>query len=118
MFAAMKKALCTALAALTTFAVAQTTPEQTAPPQTIDVKNLPGGAQVVQDVVVPVPTEIFRVLDRVGKPRWQEILRPTKSVQTPGDREQIALLLGTIIAEGFIAVEAEKEEEVKSIGKV
>ncbi len=37
---------------------------------------------------------------------------------TPGDREQIALLLGTVIAEGFIAVEAENDEDVKSIGKV
>lgn len=116
MFANMKKALCTAFAVLTTFAVAQAPTENTPPPATIDVTNLPGS--VVQDVVIPVPTEIFRVLDRVGKPRWLEILRPTKNVATPGDREQIALLLGTIIAEGFIAVEAEKEEEVKSIGKV
>lgn len=117
MFVAMKKALCTAFAALTTFAVAQT-PEQTAPPEKIDITNLQGGAQVIQDVVVPVPTEIFKVLDRVGRPAWKEILRPTKTVATPSDREQIALLLGTIIAEGFIAVEAENVEEVKSIGKV
>jgi hypothetical protein len=115
MFAAMKKALCTAFAALTTFAVAETPP---APPARINLDGLPGGASVVQDVVVPVPSEIFGVLDKVGRPRWQEILRPTKNVATPGDREQLALLLGTVIAEGFIAVEAEKEEEVKSIGKV
>jgi hypothetical protein len=111
----MKKALCTAFAALTTLAVAET---PTAPPPKIDLNNLPGGASVVQDVVVPVPSEIFGVLDRVGRPAWKEILRPTKNVATPGDREQIALLLGTVIAEGFIAVEATNTEEVKSIGKV
>lgn len=72
----------------------------------------------VQDVVVPVPTEIFGVLDRVGHPQWKEVLRTTRNVATPGEREQIALLLGTIIAEGFIAVEAENAEEVKSIGQV
>jgi hypothetical protein len=108
----MKKALCTAFAALSTFAVAQQ------PPAKIDIHNLPGGAQVVQDVVVPVPTEIFGVLDRVGNPHWKDVLRTTKNVPTPGDREQIALLLGTVIAEGFIAVEATNAEEVKSIGKV
>jgi hypothetical protein len=33
------------------------------------------------------------------------------------DREQTALLLGTVIAEGFIAVEATNAEEVKRIGR-
>jgi hypothetical protein len=114
----MKKVLCTALAALTTFAVAEPPPAQNAPPDQININNLPGGAQVVQDVVVPVPTEIFGVLDKIGAPPWHDVLRTTKNVATPGDREQIALLLGTVIAEGFIAVEDKNTEEVKSIGKV
>lgn len=108
----MKKALCTALAALTTFAVAEP------PPATFDIAGLQGGAAVVDHVVVPVPTEIFGVLDKIGPVPWKEVLRTTKNVPTPGDREQIALLLGTVIAEGFIAVEASNTEEVKSIGKV
>jgi hypothetical protein len=33
-----------------------------------------------------------------------------------GDKEQTALVLGTVIAEGFIAVEAENVPEVKNIG--
>jgi hypothetical protein len=119
MFVTMKKALCLACAALTTFAVAQETPTApTAPPAKIDLGNLTGGASVVQQVIVPVPTEIFGVLDKMGPPPWREVLRTTKNVPTPGDREQIALLLGTVIAEGFVAVEAENTEEVKNIGKV
>src|SRR4051812_33222894 len=98
MLPTMKKALCTACLALTTFAVAEPPSENTAPPQQIDLNSLKGGAAVVQDVVVPVPTEIFGVLDRVGHPHWKEVLRSTKNVATPGDREQIALLLGTVIA--------------------
>jgi len=111
----MKKVLCTAILALSTFAVAET---PTAPPPQIDLGNLPGGASVVENVVVPVPSEIFGVLDKIGPVPWKEVLRSTKNVPTPGDREQIALLLGTVIAEGFIAVEATNAEEVKSIGKV
>ena len=111
----MKKTLFIVLAALSTYAVAE--PATTAP-LTIDLKSIPGGASIVQDVVVPVPSEIFSVLDKIGKPHWGEVLRSTKNVATPSDREQIALLLGTVIAEGFIAVEAENTDEVKAIGRV
>jgi hypothetical protein len=38
-------------------------------------------------------------------------------VKPRGAREQTALILGTVIAEGFIAVEAEDSEEVKNIGR-
>lgn len=107
----MKKVFLIALATLSTLAVAE-------PPATIDIKNLPGGAKVVDDVIIPVPSEIFNVLDRVGVPHWKDVLRPTKGIQTPGEREQIALLLGTVIAEGFIAVEAKNAEEVKAIGRL
>jgi hypothetical protein len=84
--------------------------------QKIDVKGLP--AREIDDVVVPMPSEIFNVLDRLGKPHWEDVLRKTKSpVSAMPDREQTALLLGTVIAEGFIAVEAEAAEEVKKIGR-
>ena len=84
--------------------------------QTIDVKALP--ARISDDVVVPMPSEIFAVLDKLGKPHWDDVLRKVKSPVAPmPDREQTALLLGTVIAEGFIAVEATNAEEVKRIGR-
>jgi hypothetical protein len=71
----------------------------------------------VDQVLVPVPSEVFAVLDKLGKPNWPEVLRPQKSVAAPaGGKEQISLMLGVVIAEGFIAVEAENSEEVKNIG--
>jgi hypothetical protein len=70
----------------------------------------------VDDVVVPVPSEIFSVLDKLGSPNWHEVLRMEKPTP-PGNRAQTALLLGTVIAEGFIAVEAQEGEEVKKIGR-
>jgi len=89
-----------------------------APPSQIDVSKLPSQSRVVGDVIVPVPSEIFNVLDKLGKPRWVEVLRPMKGVAKPfGDQPQVALYLGTIIAEGFVAVEAEDGDQVQKIGR-
>lgn len=85
------------------------------PRQTIVV---PKQAQLVDNVVVPVPSEIFNVLDKLGKPNWTNVLRAPKGTLAPfGNQQQIALNLGTIIAEGFVAVEAGNTAAVKDIGK-
>ena len=89
-----------------------------APPAKIDIGALPAQARAIDDVVVPIPSEVFGVLDKLGKPNWEEVLRMSKGVVKPtGGAEQTALILGTVIAEGFIAVEAESAEDVKRIGK-
>ena len=84
------------------------------PPKKIALSDFPAAA--VDDVVVPVPSEIFAVLDKLGNPNWKGQLRDGK-VQTPEDRARTALLLGNVIAEGFVAVEAEDAERVKDIGR-
>ncbi|MCK9588643.1 MAG: hypothetical protein WC076_11490 [Terrimicrobiaceae bacterium] len=83
-------------------------------PESIDLSKFP--AAEVDNVVVPVPSEVFSVLDKLGTPNWRAELRDTLGKNT-GNRAQAALLLGTVIAEGFIAVEAEDSERVKEIGK-
>ncbi|MGC1480935.1 MAG: hypothetical protein WA771_10550 [Chthoniobacterales bacterium] len=83
-------------------------------PQQIDLASFP--ANSVDDVVVPVPSEIFNVLDKLGSPNWKGQLRSSFGKQSQ-NRAQVALLLGTVIAEGFIAVEAEDAEQVKQIGR-
>jgi len=98
-------------------ALASSAPVWAEPPQKIDVSNLPAAAKMIDEVVVPVPSEVFNVLDKLGKPRWEDVLRPIdNSVSVPSDGAHTALRLGTVIAEGFIAVEAENTEEVKKIG--
>jgi hypothetical protein len=88
-----------------------------APAKTISVGQFPKEAQLVERVLVPVPSEVFAVLDKLGKPNWPDVLRAQKGLATPaGGKEQISLMLGAVIAEGFIAVEAENAEEVKNIG--
>lgn len=84
------------------------------PPSSIDLSRFPAAS--VQKVVVPVPSEVFAVLDKLGSPNWRGQLRKSLGKNT-GNRAQVALLLGTVIAEGFIAVEAEDSERVKQIGR-
>ncbi len=105
----MKKALTLALVALSPVVFAEV-------PQKI---QLPPQSKLIDDVVVPVPSEIFGVLDKLGpKPNWSAVQRQSKGVAGAiGDQPQNALLFGAVIAEGFIAVEAEDAEEVKQIGK-
>jgi hypothetical protein len=85
-----------------------------APPKKITLSDFPAAA--VQEVVVPVPSEIFIVLDKLGNPNWKAQLRNGKA-HTPEDRARTALLLGNVIAEGFVAVEAEDAERVKELGR-
>ena len=60
----------------------------------------------------------FRVLDKLGTPNWPGVLRSTKALaKPPGEQAETALLLGTVIAEGFVAVEAMNTAEVTKIGK-
>ena len=112
----MKKTLMPALVAAS---IALATPSEAETPQHIDVKSFPPAGKIIDEVVVPVPSEVFAVLDKLGgKPHWEEVLRPSKSLaKPPGEQAQTALLLGTVIAEGFIAVEAMNTAEVKEIGK-
>jgi hypothetical protein len=85
-----------------------------APPRTIDVSNFP--AKMVEDVVVPVPSEVFNVMSKLGGANWHGVMR-TDDISPSGDRAQIALLFGTVIADGFVAVEAGDAEAVKKIGR-
>lgn len=79
-----------------------------------DPKKFPG--YVVDDVVVPVPSEIFAVLDKLGEPNWRQELRKLPDTQTT-DRTRLSLLFGSAVAEGFIAVQAQDRKAVEDIGK-
>ena len=80
--------------------------------------TMPSQAKFVDKVIVPVPSEVFAVLDKLGRPKWAGLInRDLSNAKPTGESPQIALTLGTIIAEGFIAVEAEDAEEVKDLGR-
>ncbi|HEY6205488.1 MAG TPA: hypothetical protein VIW21_04920 [Chthoniobacterales bacterium] len=82
-------------------------------PQRIDIKQL---SKKVEDVVVPLPNEVFGALNKLGSVNWKEYVRSSKGSNFT-ERPRIALLLGTVIADGFIAVQAEDAPTVKEIGQ-
>src|SRR6266849_6217245 len=82
-------------------------------PQHIDIKQL---SKTVEDVVVPLPNEIFGALNKLGAVNWKEHVRSDKGTNFT-ERPRIALLLGTVIADGFVAVQAEDAAAVKEIGQ-
>jgi hypothetical protein len=73
-------------------------------------------ATLVDTLSVPTPGEFFAAIDKGGKPSWSSQYRPPTSI-TSSDRAQMALNLGTLIADGYIAVEAEDGQQVKNIGR-
>jgi hypothetical protein len=90
-------------------ALAQTSSEENS--------QLSSQAKQVHGVAVPVPKEIFRSLDQFHDANWRAIKRPEVARwKSHGDQAQIATLLGVVIAEGFIAMEAEDSTEVKNLG--
>jgi hypothetical protein len=98
---------------LAAFVLASNLPAQE-PPSKVDLSKFPAAS--VDDVVVPVPSEVFLVLDKLGSPNWRSELFDNEGTNT-GNRAQVALLLGTVIADGFIAVQAEDPVRVKEIGQ-
>jgi flagellar biosynthesis regulator FlaF len=83
-----------------------------------EARELPPQAAIVRGVLLPVPREIFQTLDRFAHSNWRAVQRPELAHwRPPGDQAQDALLLGAVVAEGFIAVEAEDTAETKNLGR-
>jgi hypothetical protein len=82
-------------------------------PKQVDIKQL---SKKVEDVVVPLPNEVFGALNKLGGVNWREYVRNDKGTNFT-ERPRIALLLGAVIADGFIAVQAEDAPTVKEIGQ-
>src|SRR5213592_285144 len=66
-------------------------------------------------ISIPTPGELFAALEKPGKINWSGQYR-TPMPMTYRNRAQIALNLGGLIADGFIAVEAKDSQQVKNIG--
>jgi hypothetical protein len=82
-------------------------------PRKIDVHRY---SENINEVMVPLPNEIFSALGKLDSVNWKEFVRTNKGTNFT-ERPRIALLLGTVIADGFIAVQAEDAPSVKEIGQ-
>src|SRR5437660_199686 len=66
-------------------------------------------------ISIPTPGELFAAIEKPGKTDWSGQYRGPMPI-TYRNRAQIALNLGGLIADGFIAVEAKDSQQVKNIG--
>src|SRR5213083_1162378 len=66
-------------------------------------------------ISIPTSGELFAALEKPGKTNWSGQYRGPMPM-TYRNRAQIALNLGGLIADGFIAVEAKDSQQVKNIG--
>src|SRR5213596_4345620 len=82
-------------------------------PQHVKINQL---STTVEDVVVPLPNELFGALNKLGAVNWKQHVRSDEEPNFT-ERPRIALLLGTVIADGFIAVQAQDAPAVKEIGQ-
>src|SRR6266540_478872 len=86
---------------------------------TTDTARLPADqlekAVKSDSISIPTPGELFAALGKRGKTNWSGQYRGPMPV-TYRNRAQIALNLGGLIADGFIAVEAKDSQQVKNIG--
>jgi hypothetical protein len=70
----------------------------------------------MESITIPMPGEFFAAINKQGRPNWKQLVR-TGTPEATDSRSQIALILGTLVADGYIAVEAQDSQGVKNIGK-
>ncbi len=71
-----------------------------------------------REVIIPIPSEIFNVLDKfaIGQNEWRrELQLPDK--RDCQNRTHFALFMGRVVAEGFLAVEAKDAEAISTLGR-
>ena len=75
-------------------------------------------ASVESEVIIPIPSEIFNVLDQftVKRSEWSNELAVPKK-RACKDRTHTALFLGSVVAEGFLAVQAQDRDAIIEIGR-
>ncbi|MDQ3625160.1 MAG: hypothetical protein M3463_22230, partial [Verrucomicrobiota bacterium] len=74
------------------------------------------GAARIDLLSVPTPGELLAALEKVGKPDWSQQFRAPIATNF-SSRAQMALNLGGLIADGYIAVQAENAQAVKNVGR-
>ncbi len=75
-------------------------------------------ATIHREVIVPIPSEVFNVLDQFDVTRndWRRQLKVPEEADCQ-NRTHFALFLGRVVAEGFLAVEAEDGDAIRSLGR-
>lgn len=73
-------------------------------------------AMRTDDFSIPLPAELMASLEKQGKLDWSAKFRPPIPTNF-SSRAQLALNLGSLVADGFIAVQAEDTTQVRNLSK-
>ncbi len=73
-------------------------------------------AMRTDDFSLPTPAELMVALEKQGKLDWASKFRAPIATNY-ASRAQLAMNLGSLVADGFVAVEAEDSQQVKNIGR-
>lgn len=73
-------------------------------------------AAFLDTLSVPSSGEVFAALNKTCHPNWVALVSPTAPPVTT-DRQQLALTVGVLAANGYIAVEAQDGQQVKNVGR-
>lgn len=79
-------------------------------------------ARAAEDTGVPAPVaartpeDLIVALGRCAKPDWASKYRPPLAA-SPSSRAQIALLVGSLFADGYLAAQAEDAQQCRNVGK-
>ena len=74
------------------------------------------GAVFLDALSVPSPGEVFSALNKVCRPNWATLVTPATAPVTT-ERSQLALVVGVLAANGYVAVEAQDGQQVKNVGR-
>ncbi len=69
----------------------------------------------VETIAIPSPGEFFLALDKECQPNWSQFASPPAAAAT-ADREFIAIQLGILMTDGYIAVQARDAQALRNTG--
>jgi hypothetical protein len=73
-------------------------------------------AIVVETVALPSPGEFFLAVDKQFEPNWTQLLK-TSVPATTTRRDHLALQLGVLLADAYVAIEAQDSQAAKNAGR-
>jgi len=90
-------------------------PDSAKVPEKIDLNDFPG--EIISKVVVPIPAEVFAVLNKLDEPDWNKAIALPEETSMGRERAVLALTFGSLVGEGFIAVQANNADKIQDIGR-
>ena len=80
----------------------------------LDLSEFPG--ILVDDVIVPVPSEIFSIMGKLGEEKFESEIASPRAASFR-NRSRLALAFGIAVADGFIAVQAQNKKGIEDAGR-